>query len=943
MPQAAAAWAALGATAIGQVIQVLIINIALSVVAKQLAKGIGPNGRPPVNVTVRGTVENRRIIFGERRAGGFFAYYNASSTSGSTKDFLWYVIVYTGHQVNAIKDIWIDTIRIANADINATTGVVSGSTRFAGKMWIWKHLGTSGQTVDTNLDTVFTEITSAFRFQGCSYIVVKMKRDADAYPTGSPQNVTAQVEGALLYDPRLDSTNGGSGSHRSSNPTTWAYSTNPALAARWYLTGGSVINDVATRLIMYGLKEPDGRINDSYFRAGANVCDESISGVNAPPSGAQKRYECNGEFTTGESRRETLTSILDTCAGELVNVNGKWRFYAGDYDTPLHTLTQDDLYGDIESDDTSEHRERWNQTAALYFDKATDYQEATTIYRTDSSYEAQDGGEAIAKEISLRAVIDVYQAQRLAEIENRKSRMQRKVTIRGALNLLKVAPYETFTLSHSRLGWSSRVFRCVEREFDLSQEAGRVVLKAEQEDPAVWTDMLTADYDTGTSSTDEFLEDGPEQPLALTVTPVREGVVLRWDVGTYWRLNGLVEIWESTSTTFGSALLLDTVAASSDGFFRLLVFAEPRYYWIRARSPRGQVSTQYPSGTGISGVPLSSYEDVFLDTFDHQDYQRFYNDRIGPVPVVTYPANGDNGGRVLRVQNYGWFAWKQNIPYDPNSLYRMTARVRIVQAATNGQDYVYMGVEGVAADGVTLINAASGANSPSSQHYAGAVGVAMLGTYGLNNWATFVGYFSGLSGSPSGGSISDPYELFTGVKFIRPLVIVNYASGDGIMEVDYIRLDKVVNTDQLAPNSATAIAQVTRSSISLTGPVSGFSTWDLVCTLALPTFIDPVDVVITATGSLDTQGGTLGWGVVARIFETDPNGTPFPGYIVSNDDMIGGAKSQQSQNSWSREISITIPASTSKTYYLYASRAVSGGSTYSTLSNVLMKAEIIKR
>ena len=47
-------------------------------------------------------------------------------------------------------------------------------------------------------------------------------------------NYSARIAGRKLYDPRLDSTNGGSGSHRLATPSTWAYSDNPSLAlADW--------------------------------------------------------------------------------------------------------------------------------------------------------------------------------------------------------------------------------------------------------------------------------------------------------------------------------------------------------------------------------------------------------------------------------------------------------------------------------------------------------------------------------------------------------------------------------------------------------------------------------------------------------------------------------------------------------------------------------------
>ena len=49
------------------------------------------------------------------------------------------------------------------------------------------------------------------------------------YDQGIPP-LTFSLRGAKLYDPRLDSTNGGSGGQRWDNPATWAFSENPAIA-----------------------------------------------------------------------------------------------------------------------------------------------------------------------------------------------------------------------------------------------------------------------------------------------------------------------------------------------------------------------------------------------------------------------------------------------------------------------------------------------------------------------------------------------------------------------------------------------------------------------------------------------------------------------------------------------------------------------------------------
>jgi hypothetical protein len=467
---------------------------------------------PPLNVTVRGTVEFRRLIFGTRRAGGVLVFYGVSGTDNK---YLWYVIAYAGHQSSAFSDFWLDERRIPNANIPGGSGGTVTASPWNSKLQIFKHLGTSGQTVDTNLSGAFGAWDGVHRLRGTTYGVIRMERDETVWPDGAPQSATALLNGLLTYDARLDSTNGGSGSQRASDPSTWAFSRDPVQHVRWFLTGGSVHNDVSTRLILYGLRELDSRIDEPYAIASSNVCDQTLSGANAPPSGSQSRYRCDLEVSCSETRRDILKAILASMAGTLTYVHGKWRINAGAYDAPAHTFTEADLYGDLEVQDTIGHDARYNAVAPIFIDAGSQYLQTTGIYRTDSSYETQDGGERIPTELQLDAVTDQYQAQRLAEIYLRRSRMMRGVKLVGALNLMKVALHEVIQQSHARYGWVNRKFRCKEKQLELPEDAGRVTIVAQLEDSGVYTDLLTADYNTGTSNTDLFEDDGLRLSLGV--------------------------------------------------------------------------------------------------------------------------------------------------------------------------------------------------------------------------------------------------------------------------------------------------------------------------------------------------------------------------------------------------------------------------------------------
>lgn len=87
-------------------------------------------------------------------------------------------------------------------------------------------------TVDATLAAAFLAqgITYADTLEGYAFSVVSMPMSAVDGALG----FSARVLGRRLYDPRKDSTAGGSGPHRLANPATWEWSDNPSLAlADW--------------------------------------------------------------------------------------------------------------------------------------------------------------------------------------------------------------------------------------------------------------------------------------------------------------------------------------------------------------------------------------------------------------------------------------------------------------------------------------------------------------------------------------------------------------------------------------------------------------------------------------------------------------------------------------------------------------------------------------
>lgn len=216
------------------------------------------------------------LVVGRTRIGGMETI--PPTLSGVSFEFLNKVLTLAGHEVDSYESVYFNNDLISGADIgsiagNANDGLVNAGI-YANLAYIRRYYGTSSQTVDWKLnheiliggESTSSTYTTDFRGAGIAYTALSFTFNQDVYH-GVPQ-VSLDINGAKMYDPRQDSTvSGGSGSHRADDPTTWTYPINPnhALAIGWYLltaTGGD-----------YAKVE----INWPTFITSANTCDALVA------------------------------------------------------------------------------------------------------------------------------------------------------------------------------------------------------------------------------------------------------------------------------------------------------------------------------------------------------------------------------------------------------------------------------------------------------------------------------------------------------------------------------------------------------------------------------------------------------------------------------------------------------------------------------------------
>jgi hypothetical protein len=583
------------------------ISLGLGKISSALA------GRPKLGddlrsrtFTVRSSIAYRTILYGSARTGGTLVYANTAGLSNQYQDF---VVAIAGHEIAAITDVWFDDVKIAEADINdglPEGGPVEGAGKYRERdgepvAWIYKYLGTETQLASSVLDALNPEWTTDHRLRGCAYVHIRLRRHFEVYERGPPQNFTFGYRGAKVYDPRLDSTNGGSGAHRIADPSTWEYSDNWALCVADYLIGGTVTN-AGARVNWRGFDVDPSSVVWATVIEAANISDELVwvSG-DGETRVDQARYTVGGALSTGNVPVDNLERLLTAGLGQVVPSSSGYRLYAGAYMTPTLSLTEDDLVGEVSLIADTPRADRYNAVGGTRWDTETGT-EVEFLPRTDPAYEAEDGAQ-IFRNIELPFTTDEYRAQRIGQIILRRSREQETITMHCNPGALRVGVWMTVAVTCAELGIGGKVYRCLMRDENEDQT---ITLTLREEYPETYTDPITADYgDLTPANPQPTPADYLDAPIGLVAVPTSDGIQFTITPHPAARTGTVYELFEhSEQSPFAAADLIRSAADTNLVVPR--TSREPGYFWVRARfGPR--LSDVYPSGNGVSAYAATPY------------------------------------------------------------------------------------------------------------------------------------------------------------------------------------------------------------------------------------------------------------------------------------------------------------------------------------------------
>ena len=443
----------------------LVVTTAISwVLAPKPKKPNVPEQQQAQGILVNKASNNTAIpiIYGKRQIGISRVFVESSGTDNQYLYMAGVLCEGGGNGIESIEEIYIND-KLVTWSGSLTDGTVrtvnSSDTNFykdgASLISVQSFYGLDNQSVSSLLDAS-TNWGSNHKLSGVAYLAFKFTWNQDAF--NSLPEVKVVLKGKKIYDPRLDSTKGGSGSHREDTASTWTYSSNSALCLLDYL-----------RNSRYGKGLPNSAFETNYdsFKTSATLCDTQVTPYT---SGANiNLFETNIVLDTEQKLIDNVRELLNPMRAIFTYTQGKYFLIIENTGTSQLSLTTDNIIGGIKIFGEKKNT-KYNRVIGTFVNPDKEWQEDTVSFppADDSGLPvgdryatllAEDNGTNLEGNFSFQGITNPYQAEELCEIVLRRSRNALAVEVNCTSEALNLTIGDLVDLTYSTGGFSSKLFR----------------------------------------------------------------------------------------------------------------------------------------------------------------------------------------------------------------------------------------------------------------------------------------------------------------------------------------------------------------------------------------------------------------------------------------------------------------------------------------------------
>ncbi len=314
---------------------------------------------------------------------------------------------------------------------------------------------------------------------------------------GQPQ-IELVLKGVKLYDPRKDTTAGGSGAHRFNDRSTFEWTENPVVMIYNILRGITLPSGE-----IYGGGYAAADLPYSTWASAMNICDQTV--------GSRKRYIAGYEVKIGtadaggEVPLSVIEELLKTCSAELCDVAGEMFIRVGEPALPVKYITDDDLL----------RTSPWGLKPFKTYDRSYNTVHATSPNpgakwkaneappRVDTALLARQNGEELVANLSLPACTNNSQTQQLMKAWLADEARRRIHEFALPADGMLLQPLKTLSWTSTENQYTNEQFEVEQMGINTSSLAVSLLVRARSASDFVWTPG--EDLNTSTPNPDPLL------------------------------------------------------------------------------------------------------------------------------------------------------------------------------------------------------------------------------------------------------------------------------------------------------------------------------------------------------------------------------------------------------------------------------------------------------